>query len=165
MDKIKNALIIIAIYAVLGFILALALVHYQSDLGKKRAIEKQERAVATITSLRSHIQEGKKDTWYDVYYEYTADDGMHYWGIIPLMTYDRDYALSLIGDEVEIYIDGKGNCLRVSEAEKFDVDYNRNWCIIIGAIIAAYTVVWIALVIRSNIISVPKNRSRKEKTK
>lgn len=162
MDKVKKALIIIAIYAALGFILTLAIVHYQSDLGKKRAIEKQERAVATITSLRSNTQEGKKDTWYDVYYEYTADDGTHYWGIIPLMTYDREYALSLMGNEVEIYIDGQGNCLRVSEVEDFDIDRNRNLCIIIGAIIAAYTIVWVTLIIRENMVSVPKTKKQRK---
>ncbi len=163
MDKVKKALIIIAIYAALGFILMIFIFGYRQDLGKQEAIEKQEKAIATITSLRSNIQEGKKETWYDVYYEYTAENGTHYWGIIPLMTYDREYALSLIGNEVEIYIDGKGNCLRVSEVEDFDVDYSKNWCIIIGAIIAAYTIVWVALIIRENIVPVPKTKKpRKE---
>ena len=83
-----------------------------------------------------------------------SHDGVHYWGIIPLMTYDRNYALSLMGNEVEIYIDGQGSCLRVSEVENFDINYNRNWCIIIGAIIAAYTIIWVSLIIRENLVYV-----------
>lgn len=148
MDKVRKALIIIAIYIVLGFVLMLFVFGYFDDLGKKVAIEKQEKATATITSLEPHIQEGIKDTWYNVIYEYYSDDGVHYWGIIPIMTDDHDYALSLMGKEVEIYIDGKGSCLRVSEVKDFDINYNRNMCIIMGAIIAAYTAIWITLIIR-----------------
>ena len=29
-------------------------------------------------------------------------------------------------DVIEIYIDGQGNCLRVSEVEDFDVNRNKN---------------------------------------
>ncbi len=76
MDKVKKALIIIAIYAVLGFILMIFIFGYHQDLGKNEAIEKQEKVAATVTSLEPHIQEGKKDTWYNVIYEYTADDGI-----------------------------------------------------------------------------------------
>lgn len=165
MSKVKNILIIVAIYMVLGAILFLFVLHYNKDLGRKKAIESQERAIATVTSLDPHTLEGLYDTVYDVIYEYYDENEIHYWGIIVLRTPDIDYAKSLIGTEVEILIDGNGACIRASEVEDFNVNYYKNWCIIIGAIIAAYTVVWIALVIRSNIISVPKNRSRKEKTK
>lgn len=162
MDKVKKALIIIAIYAALCVVLMIFIFGYLDDLGKNEAIKKQEKAIATITSLEPHIQEGKKKTWYNVIYEYTSDDGVHYWGIIPLMTYDRDYALSLMGNDVEIYIDGQGSCLRVSEVENFDISYNRNWCIIIGAIIAAYTVIWISFIIRENLGYVPKTKKRQK---
>ncbi len=165
MDKIKNALIIIAIYVALGIVLMIFIVKFQSDLGRQKAIEAQEKVIAHISALQPNIQEGKKKTYYNVYYEYSDENGMHYSGVILVLTTDEEYAKSLIGNEVEIYIDGKGNSILVSEVENFDVNRHKNWCIIIGAIIAAYTVVWIALVIRSNIISVPKNRSRKEKTK
>ena len=162
MDKVKKALVIIAIYAALGLVLMIFIFGYRDDLGKNEAIKKQEKAIATITSLEPHIQEGKKKTWYNVIYEYTLDDGVHYWGIIPLMTYDRDYALSLMGNDVEIYIDGQGSCLLVSEVENFDINYNRNWCIIIGAIMAAYTIIWVSLIIRENLVTVTKTKECKK---
>ena len=62
MDKVKKALIIIAIYAALGFLLMLFIIHYYEDLGKKEAIEKQEKVTATVTSLDPHILEGLYDT-------------------------------------------------------------------------------------------------------
>ncbi len=160
MDIVKKILIILAIYAVLGFVLLIFIYGYRQDVGKQEAIEKQEKVVATVTSLDPHILEGLYDTVYDVVYEYYDKNGTHYWGIIVLRTSDIDYAKSLIGTEVEIYIDGKGSCIRVSEVENFNVTYYKNWCIIMGAVIAAYTVVWIALVIRSNITTVPKDKTR-----
>ncbi len=163
MDKVKKALIIIAIYAALGIVLMLFIIHYYGDLGRKEAIEKQEKVKATVTSLDPHILEGNYGTVYDVIYEYTAENRTHYFGIIVLRTDDINYAKSFIGNEVEIFIDGKGNCIRVSEIENFNVEYYKNWCIIIGAIIAAYTIVWVAMIIRENIIPAPKTKKpRKE---
>ncbi len=165
MSKIKSVLIIIAIYLALGGLLSLFIIHYNEDLGRKKAIESQNRAVATVTSLDPHILEGLYDTVYDVIYEYYDENGTHYSGIIVLRTSDIDYAKSFIGTDVEIYIDGNGSCIRVSEIDNFNVEYYKNWCIIIGAIIAAYTVVWIALVIRSNISCVPKIIDKQKKRK
>lgn len=165
MDKVKKTLIIIAIYAVMGFVLMIFVFGYFDDLGKQEAIEKQEKATATITSLEPHIQDGIKDTWYNVIYEYYSDDGVHYWGIIPIMTDDHDYALSLMGEKVEILIDGQGHCLRVSEIKDFDKKYNRNMCIIVGTIIAAYTVIWITLIVRERLFNKKIHNRKKEAIK
>lgn len=159
MNKLKNTLIIIAIYAVLGLVLLMFFLGYREDLGKQEAIARQEKVMATITSLDPHDGEGMRDTWYDVIYEYNTN-GVRYWGVMSLMTYDRDYAKSLIGETVEIYIDGKGNCVLVSEVESFDKDYRKNGCIVMVVIIVVYTVIWIAIIIRAHIVS-----SHREKPK
>lgn len=151
MDKVKTALIIIAIYAALGIALMICLIKYQNDLGRMEAIKGQEKVIAHIYALQPNMGKGKEKTYYNVYYEYCAEDGTRYTGVVLVLTTDREYALSLMGNEVEIYIDGKGQSIQVSKAKDFDVDYYKNWCIIIGAIIAAYTVIWITLIIRSNI--------------
>lgn len=161
MDKVRKALIIVAIYAALGGILFLFILHYNEDLGRKKAVESQKKAVATVTSIDPHILDGIYDTVYDVIYEYNDENGVHYWGIILLRTSNIDYAKSFIGTDVEIYIDGKGACIRVSEAEKLDVNYYRNWCFINGSIIVAYTVIWITLVVREQLFNKKiQNRKR-----
>lgn len=138
MDKVKKALIIIAIYAALGILLMIFIIKYQTDIGRKEAIESQEKAIAHISALQPNVQEGKKDTYYNVYYEYYAENGVRYSGVVLVLTTDEEYAKSLIGNEIEIYIDGKGNSIQVSEAINFDVNRNKNWCIIIGARIPSF---------------------------
>ncbi|MDE7394633.1 MAG: hypothetical protein K2M95_00730 [Clostridiales bacterium] len=161
MSKIRVALIVVAIYAALGIALMMFIIKYQNDLGKQEAIAGQEKVIAHITALQPNVQEGKEETYYNVYYEYWAEDGTRYWGEVLVLTYDREYALSLIGNEVEIYIDGKGHSIQVSEAENFNVDYHKNICIIICSIIAGYTIILVAILIRSHIASGPKKKIKK----
>lgn len=103
MDKVKKVLIIIAIYAALSILLMIFIIKYQSDLGRKEAIESQEKAIAHISALQPNIQDGKKETYYNVYYEYYSENGIRYSGVILVLTTDEEYAKSLIGNEVEIY--------------------------------------------------------------
>ncbi|MDE7395349.1 MAG: hypothetical protein K2M95_04445 [Clostridiales bacterium] len=128
MTRVTNALKIIGIYAVLGFLLFLFIFHYHEDLGRKKAIESQQRAVATVTSLAPTTPPGYSSTYYDLIYEYYDENGTRYSGTIALGTTDRDYAESFYGTEVEIYIDGNGHCLKVSEAPKFNVNRMKYLC-------------------------------------
>ena len=47
-EIIRNALIITAIYAVLGMVLIIFIVKYQNDLGRKAAIESQQKVTTRI---------------------------------------------------------------------------------------------------------------------
>ncbi|MDE7394632.1 MAG: hypothetical protein K2M95_00725 [Clostridiales bacterium] len=135
----------------MGVLLALFIFFYHEDLGRKKAIESQQRAVATVTGLKPTIPPGYSDTRYDLIYEYYDENGTHYSGNIILRTTDRDYAESFYGTEVEIYIDGNGNCIKVSEAPKFNVNRMKYWCYGIVVVIAAYTVIWVNLAIRHHL--------------
>ena len=162
MDKVRKALIIIAIYAALSIVLMIFIIKYKNDLGRQEAIVGQEKVVAHISALQPNVQEGKEATYYNVYYEYWAEDGTRYWGVVLVRTYDKEYALSLIGNEVDIYIDGKGHSIQASEAENFNMDYYKNICIIVGSIIAAYTVIWITLIVREHLHNKKIDKRQKE---
>lgn len=150
---IRNALIITAIYAVLGMVLIIFIVKYQFDLGRKAAIESQQKVTTRISGLDVIILHGDHENnyLYNLAYEYYTDDGIRYSGTVVINTLDKEYAQSFIGKEIEIYIDGKGNSIAVSDAIDFDVDYYKNWVIAIGAVIAAYTAIWIMLAARGQI--------------
>ena len=45
---------------------------------------------------------------YDLIYEYTAPDGTFYTGY-SILDYSKSQAEALIGEEVDLYIDGKGD--------------------------------------------------------
>ncbi len=146
-------MIITAIYAVLGMVLIIFIVKYQFDLGRKAAIESQQKVTTRISGLDVIILHGDHENnyLYNLAYEYYTDDGIRYSGTVVINTLDKEYAQSFIGKEIEIYIDGKGNSIAVSDAIDFDVDYYKNWVIAIGAVIAAYTAIWIMLAARGQI--------------
>lgn len=151
---IRNALIITAIYAVLGMVLIIFIVKYQNDLGRKAAIESQQKVTTRISGLDVIILQSDHENHYlyNLAYEYYTEDGTRYSGTVgSINTLDKEYAQSFIGKEIEIYIDGKGNSIAVSDAIDFDVDYYKNWVIAIGAVIAAYTAIWIMLAARGQI--------------
>ncbi|MDE7394636.1 MAG: hypothetical protein K2M95_00745 [Clostridiales bacterium] len=151
MTRVTNVLKIIGIYVLLGVLLALFIFFYHEDLGRKKAIESQQRAVATVTSLYGTTPPEFSSTYYDLVYEYYDENGTRYSGTMELGTTDRDYAESFYGTEVEIYIDGNGHCIRVSEAPSFDVNRMKYLCYVMVVIIAIYTVIWVNLAIRHHL--------------
>lgn len=61
-------------------------------------------------------------------YKYIDENGLEYWGILPPVYKTKQEAEQHIGEEVEIYIDGKGNCFPVGEEP--NIAYDVTWVII-----------------------------------
>ncbi len=106
-------MIITAIYAVLGMVLIIFIVKYQFDLGRKAAIENQQKVTTRISGLDVIILHGDHENnyLYNLAYEYYTEDGTRYSGTVVINTLDKEYAQSFIGKEIEIYIEAKGTAL------------------------------------------------------
>ncbi|MCM1395352.1 MAG: hypothetical protein NC132_04485, partial [Corallococcus sp.] len=71
-------------------------------------------------------------------YRFIDEDGTKYRGILDLIYKTSKEAEQHIGEKIEIYIDGKGECFPVGE--KPDIGYAVTWVVISVILICADTV-------------------------
>ncbi|MCH5162779.1 MAG: hypothetical protein J1G38_04745 [Clostridiales bacterium] len=144
MSKVKFILLNIFIYVFCAFLCVLGVVHYFDDYGKADAIRSGVIVQAEWIGILPNMHKGGTPTTYDLGYEYVDENGVIYRGECSLRLRSYEEAKSYIGKKVDIYIDGKGHSILVSEAEDFN--QNTAW-ILMGLAIGIFVCYTVALTI------------------
>ena len=159
LDRLENLkYVLIAAVVVLFFVVAAIVLFYNCSLNIKqqKAIDGGVTATAKIVKVDAHVSSSsmfpKSTTTYYLVYEYIDDKGVKYSGNVlndPYKTYES--AAKHIGEEITIYIDGKGNSIPKGEKTNYVacLVFGILMCIL-GTAAAAYSCYLIIPLYRKN---------------
>lgn len=87
------------------------------SVGLSQVMHRQQMIVdgKTATAVIYSYRQDSVHSPYACAYKYIDESGLEYWGILPPIYKTKQEAEQHIGEEIEIYIDGKGESFPVGE--------------------------------------------------
>ena len=127
LDRLENLkYVLVAAFVILFFVVAAVVLFYNCSINVKqqKASDGGVTATAKIVKVDAHVSSSsmfpKSTTTYYLVYEYIDDNGVEYSGSVLNDPYDTyESAAKHIGEDITIYIDGKGNSIPRGETTNY----------------------------------------------